>query len=124
MHLFEVYVPLSILSLLVTLAHCLRFNFEGTCGIRLHRTHKQELVVVLVKILVALRPRVMGRGTGQVTRMEFGLLWGTYLSIMFTDLETGIGIGIVLATFFFAISYARVRSACSGVVACSQPHRG
>lgn len=47
-----------------------------------------------------------------MTRMEFGLLWGTYLAIMFTDLETGIGIGIVLATFFFAISYARVRPTC------------
>jgi hypothetical protein len=44
----------------------------------------------------------------QVTRAEFALLWATYLAIMFTDLETGIGIGIVLATFYFAISYARV----------------
>ena len=44
----------------------------------------------------------------QVTRAEFVLLWATYLAIMFTSLEAGIGIGIILATFYFAFSYARV----------------
>ena len=44
----------------------------------------------------------------QVTRAEFVLLWATYLAIMFSSLEAGIGIGIILATFYFAFSYARV----------------
>ena len=45
----------------------------------------------------------------QVTRMEFALLWATYLAIMYTDLERGIGAGIVMATLYFAYSYAQVR---------------
>jgi hypothetical protein len=43
----------------------------------------------------------------QVTRMEFLLLWATYLAIMYTDLERGIGAGIVMATLYFAYSYAQ-----------------
>jgi SulP family sulfate permease len=46
----------------------------------------------------------------QVTRMEFVLLWATYLAIMYTDLERGIGAGIVMATLYFAYSYAQVCS--------------
>eukprot|EP00884_Botryococcus_braunii_P017695 jgi/Botrbrau1/4609/Bobra.60_2s0094.1 len=57
----------------------------------------------------------------KVTRAEFALLWATYLAIMFTDLETGIGIGIVLATFFFAFSYARV--SLKDVHGVAQPQR-
>lgn len=45
----------------------------------------------------------------QVRIMEFALLWATYLAIMLTNLEAGIGIGIILATMYFAISYAKVR---------------
>ena len=45
----------------------------------------------------------------KVLLIEFLLLWATYLAIMFTNLEAGIGIGIVLATMYFAFSYARVR---------------
>ncbi|BDA44720.1 Uncharacterized protein C24H6.11c [Coccomyxa sp. Obi] len=44
----------------------------------------------------------------KVTRMEFLLLWATYLAIMYTDLERGIGAGIVMATLYFAYSYAQV----------------
>lgn len=44
----------------------------------------------------------------QVLNIEFILLWCTYLAIMFTNLEAGIGIGFVLATMYFAFSYARV----------------
>ena len=44
----------------------------------------------------------------QVTRMEFALLWATYLAIMYSDLERGIGAGIVMATLYFAYSYAQV----------------
>lgn len=39
--------------------------------------------------------------------MEFLLLWATYLAIMYTDLERGIGAGIVMATLYFAYSYAQ-----------------
>ncbi len=46
----------------------------------------------------------------QVLNIEFILLWCTYLAIMFTNLEAGIAIGFVLATMYFAFSYARVRS--------------
>ncbi len=42
--------------------------------------------------------------------MEFLLLWATYLAIMYTDLERGIGAGIVMATLYFAYSYAQARS--------------
>ena len=45
----------------------------------------------------------------QVTRMEFVLLWATYLAIMYTDLERGIGAGVVMATLYFAYSYAQAR---------------
>jgi len=44
----------------------------------------------------------------QVLNIEFILLWCTYLAIMFTNLEAGILIGIILATMYFAFSYARV----------------
>ena len=44
----------------------------------------------------------------QVTRMEYVLLWLTYLAIMYSDLESGIGAGIVMATLYFAYSYAQV----------------
>ena len=40
--------------------------------------------------------------------MEFALLWATYLAIMYSDLERGIGAGIVMATLYFAYSYAQV----------------
>ena len=46
----------------------------------------------------------------QVLNIEFILLWCTYLAIMFTNLEAGIAIGFVLATMYFAFSYARVSS--------------
>lgn len=46
----------------------------------------------------------------QVTRAEFVLLWATYLAIMYTDLERGIGAGIVMATLYFAYSYAKARA--------------
>ena len=63
----------------------------------------------------------------QVTRAEFVLLWATYLAIMFSSLEAGIGIGIILATFYFAFSYARVRppQLCSSTPSqsCSPWHR-
>ena len=45
----------------------------------------------------------------QVTKVEFALLWATYLAIMYSDLERGIGAGIVMATLYFAYSYAQVR---------------
>ena len=45
----------------------------------------------------------------QVTRMEYVLLWATYLAIMYSDLESGIGAGIVMATLYFAYSYAQAR---------------
>jgi MFS superfamily sulfate permease-like transporter len=41
--------------------------------------------------------------------MEYVLLWATYLAIMYSDLERGIGAGIVMATLYFAYSYAQVR---------------
>lgn len=44
----------------------------------------------------------------QVTRMEFILLWASFLIIMATDLQRGIVIGIVLAVLYFAWSYAQV----------------
>ena len=43
----------------------------------------------------------------QVSRMEFVLLWATFVAIMLTDLERGIGIGIVMAVLYFAYSYAQ-----------------
>ena len=43
----------------------------------------------------------------QVSRMEFVLLWATFVAIMLTDLEQGIGIGIVMAVLYFAYSYAQ-----------------
>ena len=43
----------------------------------------------------------------QVTRTEFMLLWASFLIIMATDLQRGILIGIVLAVFYFAWSYAQ-----------------
>lgn len=46
----------------------------------------------------------------QVTRVEYVLLWGTYISIMLTDLEAGIGIGIILSTLYFTFSYAKARA--------------
>ncbi len=39
--------------------------------------------------------------------MEFLLLWATFVAIMLTDLERGIGIGIIMAVLFFAYSYAQ-----------------
>lgn len=39
--------------------------------------------------------------------MEFVLLWATFVAIMLTDLERGIGIGIVMAVLYFAYSYAQ-----------------
>ena len=47
----------------------------------------------------------------QVTRAEFVLLWASFLIIMATDLQRGILLGIVLAVFYFAWSYAQA-SAC------------
>ncbi len=43
----------------------------------------------------------------QVSRMEFVLLWATFVAIMLTDLERGIGIGIIMAVLYFAYSYAQ-----------------
>lgn len=45
----------------------------------------------------------------QVTRMEFILLWASFLIIMATDLQRGIVIGIILAVLYFAWSYAQAR---------------
>ena len=39
--------------------------------------------------------------------MEFVLLWATFVAIMLTDLERGIGIGIIMAVLYFAYSYAQ-----------------
>ncbi|KAK9810835.1 hypothetical protein WJX73_000129 [Symbiochloris irregularis] len=44
----------------------------------------------------------------KVTKVEFGLLWATYLAIMYAGLEAGIGAGIMMATLYFAFAYARV----------------
>ena len=44
--------------------------------------------------------------------MEFVLLWATFVAIMLTDLEKGIGIGIIMAVLYFAYSYAQASSRC------------
>jgi len=47
--------------------------------------------------------------------MEFLLLWATFIAIMLTDLERGIGIGIIMAVLYFAYSYAQASATSSAV---------
>ena len=58
-----------------------------------------------------------GLSNVKVSRMEFVLLWATFVAIMLTDLERGIGIGIIMAVLYFAYSYAQ-----AGIFSPAAPH--
>ena len=46
----------------------------------------------------------------QVARSEYVLLWLTFLSVIYSDLQTGILAGILYSVVFFAYRYSQVRS--------------
>ncbi|KAK9845896.1 hypothetical protein WJX81_005443 [Elliptochloris bilobata] len=52
----------------------------------------------------------------KVARAEFVLLWMTFLAIIYTDLETGIGAGVIFSVVYFAYSYAKVTVRASAVI--------
>eukprot|EP01025_Chloroclados_australasicus_P038986 TRINITY_DN4023_c0_g1_i5.p1 TRINITY_DN4023_c0_g1~~TRINITY_DN4023_c0_g1_i5.p1 ORF type:complete len:784 (+),score=96.96 TRINITY_DN4023_c0_g1_i5:30-2354(+) len=63
------------------------------------------------------------RAFWRVTRVEFVLIWLTFIAIMaltvvspVEGLEMGIGVGIVMAALHFAVEYAQVQVAAFGVV--------
>lgn len=43
----------------------------------------------------------------KLSRDEYLLLWATFLVVLQLGLQQGIGIGVVLATLYFAYMYAR-----------------
>ena len=95
-----------------------RLFSERACCYRAYRTLNDSVFIStpeelyekhIIIYLVCLVPCNYISGL-QVLNIEFILLWCTYLAIMFTNLEAGIAIGFVLATMYFAFSYARVCS--------------
>ena len=44
----------------------------------------------------------------KLSKAEYALLWLTFVAIMYAGLEAGIGMGIIMATLYFAYEYSNV----------------